>query len=71
MNQCFYLSLLSFLKNTYTHACMQACDTVDNIDREVIEQMGQAAASVLDVSTNPPPTNHAVRQLARIIYTCT
>jgi len=28
----------------------QACDTIDNIDKDVYEQMAQAAASVLDVS---------------------
>ena len=28
----------------------QACDTIENIDKEVYEQMAQAAASVLDVS---------------------
>jgi len=29
---------------------IQACDTIDNVDRMVYEQMAQAAASVLDVS---------------------
>ena len=29
----------------------QACDTIDNVDQEVYEQMSQCAAYVLEVST--------------------
>ena len=52
MVESMFLSFFVILSEKHVHTCMQACDTVDNIDREVIEQMGQAAASVLDVSTN-------------------
>ena len=31
--------------------CSQACDTVDNVDQEVYEQMSQCAAYVLEVNT--------------------
>ena len=32
-------------------ALFQACDTVDNVDQEVYEQMSQCAAYVLEVNT--------------------
>ncbi len=33
----------------YKYCLFQACDTVDNIDEEVYEQMSQCAAYVLEV----------------------
>ena len=36
--------------HSHTHTHCQSCDTIDNINQEVIEQMTQATASVLEVS---------------------